>query len=143
MYVRVQQGGFMITYCYVRILVPMSYWKLWKYIYIYIYMYISSVRQSCSSRRRRSRSLSVLPFRCPSRRRRPSSVRPSRRPSRRRRPSSVRPSRRVPSCPVVAVVVPCSSVRPVVPLNITYKTSRGMRRMGTELWHPPGSDTIH
>ena len=42
--------------------------------------------------------------------------------------SSLRPSRRVPSCPVVVVL--CPSVRPVVRLNITCKTSCSIRRMG-------------
>ena len=65
------------------------------YIYIYIYLYISS-SPSCPYRRRCC----------------PVSVRPSSCPSRRRRPSFVRPSRRV--SPIVAVVVLCSSVRPVV-----------------------------
>ena len=94
-----------LTYFYVRILVPMSYLKLWNYIYR------PSV-PSCPSRRRRRRRrpLSVRPSRRPSRRRRPSSVRPSRRPSRRRRrrPLSVRPS--VPSSVPSSSSVLCPSV---------------------------------
>ena len=80
-----------------------------------------------------SSSSSVRPSRRPSRRRRPFSVRPStsvvvvrplsvrpsRRPSRRCRPSSVRPSTSVRRL----------SVRPVVRLNITCKTSRSIRRI--------------
>jgi hypothetical protein len=89
MSVRVQKGGLQLTYFYDRILVPMSYLKLW------IYMYRPSV-PSCPSRPSHRR------------RRRPLSVRPSRRPSRRRRPSFVRPSRCVPSSPS------SSSVRPSV-----------------------------
>ena len=78
----------------------------------------------------RHRPLSVRPSHHPSRRpshcrRCPSSVPPftSVRPSVRRRPFSVRPRPSV-------VVVPPLSVRPVVRLIITYKTSHSIRRMG-------------
>ena len=132
MSVRVWKGRFMLIYIYVRILVPMSYSKLWNYIHIYIY--IPSVRPSrcVPSRRRRRRAslccpsvrpdvrpsvvvrpLSVRPVMSRRRRRRPLSVRPSRRLFRRRRPSSVRPStvhvRPSPSsgfCPSVPSSVP-------------------------------------
>ena len=69
MSVRVQKGGLRLIYFYDRILVPMSYLKLWNY------MYRPSV-PSCPSR---------------SRRRRPPSVRPVVRPVVVVRPLSVRP----------------------------------------------------
>ena len=88
--------------------------------------------------RRAPSSSSVRPSRCPSRRRRPSSVRPS-------VPSSVPSSSAVlcpsvhvhpssssvlcPSVRPVVVVVRPLSVRPVVRLNITCKTSRSIRRI--------------
>ena len=56
-----------------------------------------------------------------------SSVRPSTS-VRRRRPSSVRPSRRPSSSSSSVVVFRPLSVRPVVRLNITCKTSRSIRR---------------
>ena len=96
-----------LTYFYVRILVPMSYLKLWNYIYIYI---VRPSVPSCPSRRRRRRPLSVRPVR-PVVVVRPLSVRPVVRPVV-VRPSSVRPS--VPSsssvlCPSVPSSVPSSS----------------------------------
>ena len=100
-------------YFYARLLVPISYLKLWNY------MYRPSVRPVVSVPSSPSSSSVRQPSRRPSRRRCPSSVRPlsvrpvaSRR--RRRRPLSVR---RVPSS-VPSSSVLCRSVRHVVRLVV-------------------------
>ena len=75
-FVLVWKGGFMLTYFYVRIIVPMSYLKLWNFIYTYIYIYVYTYRPSVPSSPSSVLCNSVRPSRPSRRRRRTSSVRP-------------------------------------------------------------------